>query len=164
MFLLFLALFIVVPILELAAIIWVGGQIGILPTIALLIIDSIVGAWLMKTQGRAAWIRFNTAIAERRVPAKEVVDGGLVIFGGALLLTPGFITDIFGALFLIPPTRAVIRKMALWRLGGPMVVAATEAMGGTSIPKTPRGKRGSRKDPGARRPADVDSTATEIDP
>lgn len=164
MFLVLVALFILVPIAEIAAIIWVGGQIGILPTIALLIADSIAGAWLMKTQGRAAWMRFNTALAERRVPANEVVDGGLVIFGGALLLTPGFITDIFGALFLIPPTRAVIRKLALWRVGGPMVVAATNAMGGTSIPKTKRGRRSQRKDPGARRPADVDSTATEIDP
>src|SRR5882672_1422058 len=124
MFLLLIALFIIVPIIEIAAIIWVGGQIGILPTIALLILDSLAGAWLMKTQGRAAWIRFNTAVAERRVPAKEVVDGGLVIFGGALLLTPGFITDIFGALFLIPPTRAIIRRMTLWRFGGPMVVSA----------------------------------------
>jgi UPF0716 protein FxsA len=164
MFLVLVALFILVPIVEIAAIIWVGGQIGVLPTIALLIADSIAGAWLMKTQGRAAWIRFNTAIAERRVPAKEVVDGGLVIFGGALLLTPGFVTDIFGALFLIPPTRAVIRRLTLWRFGGPMVVAATGAMGRQGMPKTPRGRRASRRDPGARRPADVDSTATEIDP
>jgi UPF0716 protein FxsA len=161
MFLLLIAAFIIVPIIEIAAIIWVGGQIGILPTIALLILDSLAGAWLMKTQGRAAWIRFNTAIAERRVPAKEVVDGGLVIFGGALLLTPGFITDIFGALFLIPPTRAIIRRMTLWRFGGPMVVSATEAMGRQGVPKR---KKAARKDPGARRPADIDSTATEIDP
>jgi UPF0716 protein FxsA len=161
MFLVLVALFILVPIAEIAAIIWVGGQIGILPTIALLIADSLAGAWLMKTQGRAAWMRFNAAVSERRVPAKEVIDGGLVIFGGALLLTPGFITDIFGALFLIPPTRAIIRRMTLWRFGGPMVVAATDAMGGASIPKR---KRASREDPGARRPADVDSTATEIDP
>jgi len=164
MFLVLVALFILVPIAEIAAIIWVGGQIGILPTIALLIADSIAGAWLMRTQGRAAWLRFNTAVSERRVPAKEVVDGGLVIFGGALLLTPGFITDIFGALFLIPPTRAIIRKLALWRLGGPMVVMATDAMGRQGVPKTPRGRRSQPSDPGARRPADIDSTATEIDP
>lgn len=160
MFVFLVALFIVVPILELAVLIWVGGQIGILPTIALLIIDSIVGAMLMRSQGRAAWMRFNAAIAEHRVPAKEVVDGGLVIFGGALLLTPGFVTDIFGALFLIPPTRAVIRKFALWRLGGPMLMTATEAMGGSRGRNAGRGNR----DPGARQPHDVDSTATEIDP
>lgn len=158
MFLFLVVLFIVVPILELAVLIWVGGQIGILPTIALLIIDSIVGAMLMRSQGRATWMRFNTAVAEHRVPAKEVVDGGLVIFGGALLLTPGFITDIFGALFLIPPTRALIRKLALWRLGGPLLMTATEAMGGS------RGRKAGRSDPGARKPHDVDSTATEIDP
>src|SRR3546814_381333 len=102
MFVFLVALFIIVPICELALLIWVGGQIGVLPTIALLLIDSIVGAMLMRHQGRAAWMRFNTAVAERRVPAKEVVDGALVIFGGALLLTPGFITDIFGILFLLP--------------------------------------------------------------
>ena len=160
MFLVLIALFIVVPILELALIIWVGGQIGVWWTIALLLADSIAGAWLMKHQGRAAWLRFNNAIAERRVPAKEVVDGGLVIFGGALLLAPGFITDFFGALFLIPPTRAVIRRLALWRFGGSMVVAATGAMGGSH----PRRRHGSGASEPPRRSYDVDGTATEIDP
>jgi UPF0716 protein FxsA len=159
MFLVLVALFILVPIAEIAMLIWVGGQIGVLPTIALLIIDSILGAMLMRHQGRAAWMRFNTAIAEHRVPAKEVVDGGLVIFGGALLLTPGFITDIFGALFLLPPTRAVIRRLALWRIGGRMIATATETMGRPGASR----KRGPR-DPGARQPHDIDSTATEIDP
>ena len=71
------------------------------------IADSIIGPLLMRTQGRSAWRRFNEALAAGRIPAREVVDGALVIFGGALLLTPGFVTDIFGAAFLLPPTRAV---------------------------------------------------------
>src|SRR4051812_35361617 len=116
--------FIIVPIVELAAIIWVGTQIGVLPTIAILIIDSLVGATqtgvpppsatmilaplgaaiLMPHRGRAAGRRLNAPPQERRPPAKEVVDGALVIFGGALLLTPGFVTDILGIFLLVPPT------------------------------------------------------------
>ena len=90
--------FIVVPLVELYVIIKVGGAIGIGPTIALLLIDSLLGAFLLRHQGRAAWVAFNRAMAESRMPAKEVLDGVLIIFGGALLLTPGFVTDIFGLL------------------------------------------------------------------
>src|SRR3954454_24047811 len=96
--LLLVLLFIVVPIVELFVIIQVGEAIGVLPTIALLVVDSILGSVLMKAQGRAAWRRFNAALAEGRIPHREVLDGALVIFGGALLLTPGFVSDIFGIL------------------------------------------------------------------
>ena len=107
---LFLVLiFIVLPIAELYVIIQVGGAIGVLPTIALLIVDSFLGAALLRSQGRAAWRRFNEALAAGRVPAREVFDGTMIIIGGAFLLTPGFITDIVGLLLLIPPTRAVFR-------------------------------------------------------
>src|ERR687890_1878408 len=106
-------LFIVVPIAELAVIIQVGEAIGVWWTIALLIADSLLGSLLMRSQGRAAWRRFNEAVRTGRVPAREVADGVLVIFGGGLLLTPGFLTDIFGLLFLLPPTRAVIRRVFL---------------------------------------------------
>ena len=105
-------LFIVVPIAELAVIIQVGQEIGVGWTIAILIADSILGSMLMRAQGRAAWRRFNEAMQAGRVPAREVLDGALVMFGGALLLTPGFITDILGFLLLIPPTRAVVRARA----------------------------------------------------
>ncbi len=98
-------LFIAVPILELFLIIQVGQAIGVLPTIALLIADSILGSVLMRSQGRAAWRRFNAAIAEGRVPGREVIDGALIIFGGALLLTPGFFTDVFGLILLLPHPR-----------------------------------------------------------
>src|SRR5215216_8172185 len=106
-------LFIVVPIAELAVIIQVGGAIGVWWTIALLIADSILGSLLMRSQGRAVWRRFNETLAGGRAPAREVADGVLVIFGGALLLTPGFLTDIAGILFLLPPTRALIRRLFL---------------------------------------------------
>src|SRR3954467_13343711 len=89
-------LFIVVPLAELFVIIQVGDLIGVWWTIALLLADSLLGSLLMRSQGRAAWRRFNEAVERSRVPAREVLDGVLVIFGGALLLTPGFITDVFG--------------------------------------------------------------------
>ena len=114
--LLLLLIFIVVPLVELYVIIEVGGAIGVLPTIGLLFLDSVLGAMLLRSQGRAAWRRFNTALEERRVPAREVFDGAMVILGGALLLTPGFVTDIFGILLLIPPTRDVVRRFSSWMI------------------------------------------------
>src|SRR4051794_33588606 len=118
-----IVLFIVVPIVELAVIIQVGQAIGVLPTIALLILDSILGAMLMRSQGRVAWRKFNLALGEGRPPAREVLAGVLVIFGGALLLTPGFTTDILGLLLLIPPTRAVVRRIVVRRFLPRMVVS-----------------------------------------
>ena len=111
--LLLILLFIAVPIAELAVIIQVGQAIGVWWTIAILVADSILGSMLMRSQGRAVWRRFNATLQSGRPPAREVADGVLVIFGGALLLTPGFITDIFGLLFLLPPTRALIRRLFL---------------------------------------------------
>lgn len=118
-------LFVAVPIAELFVIIQVGQAIGVWWTIGILIADSILGSILMRSQGRAAWRRFNEAIRAGRVPAREVVDGALVIFGGALLLTPGFLTDILGLVLLIPPTRAVVRAMLLRRFAQRMVASAT---------------------------------------
>ena|SRR5215204_3706609 len=111
--LLLVALFILVPIAELAIIIQVGQALGLWWTIALLIADSVLGSLLMRSQGRAAWRRFTEAVQSGRAPAREVADGVMIIFGGALLLTPGFISDIVGLLFLLPPTRAVIRRLFL---------------------------------------------------
>jgi UPF0716 protein FxsA len=116
-------LFIVVPIAELAVVIQVGQQIGVAWTVAILVIDSILGSLLMRAQGRTAWRHFNEAIAAGKVPAREVLDGSLVIFGGLLLLTPGFITDVLGLLLLIPPTRAVVRAILARRLTHRMVAS-----------------------------------------
>src|SRR4051812_21495730 len=117
-------LFIVVPIAELAVLIQVGQHIGVWWTVAILIADSILGATLMRSQGRAAWRRFNVTLQSGRPPAREVLDGVLVIFGGALLLPPGVITDIFGVVFLLPPPRAVLRRPPLRRLAHPLIPAA----------------------------------------
>jgi len=135
-------LFIVVPIIELFVIIQVGGAIGVLPTIGLLVADSILGSMLMRSQGRAAWRNFQAATAAGKVPAREVLDGGLIIFGGALLLTPGFVTDGLGLLLLLPPTRAIVRRMLVGgvakRMMGPGGLAAGAAFRYASRPKDPR--------------------------
>jgi UPF0716 protein FxsA len=120
-------LFVIVPIAELALIIQVGQAIGVWWTIALLVGDSVLGSMLMRSQGRAAWRRFNAATAEGRVPAREVLDGVLVIFGGALLLTPGFLSDVLGLLLLLPPTRAIVRGLLVRRLADRMIASVTRA-------------------------------------
>ena len=107
--LLLVLLFIVVPIAELYVIIQVGELIGLWPTLGLLLLDAVGGSLLLRHQGRGAWRRFNEALAQRRFPGREVVDGVLVVIGGTLLVSPGFITDVFGLFFLIPPTRAIAR-------------------------------------------------------
>jgi UPF0716 protein FxsA len=155
--------FIVVPIAELYVIIQVGEWIGVVPTLLLLLLDAVGGSWLLKHQGRTAWRRFNQALAERRLPAKEVADGFLVILGGALLIAPGFITDVFGLLFLIPPTRAVARRLLRrWTVGRVAVVGFPGgAMGGFGTgpdgPGPGRGRRG-----GANRSYDYDADAEEV--
>lgn len=113
-----IALFLVVPFLELYIILEVvGPALGAPLTILLLALDSVIGALLFKAQGRSVWRRFNRTLAEGRVPHREVVDGVLVIFGGAFLITPGFLSDIVGVLLLLPPTRAAIRRLVIRRLG-----------------------------------------------
>ena len=139
-------LFIVVPIAELAVIIQVGQVIGVWWTIGLLVLDSILGSLLMRSQDRAAWRRFNDTTRAGRVPAREVLDGALVIFGGALLLTPGFITDILGLFLLLPPTRAFVRAILVRRFADRMVV---------SMSTGPRVRR--------RRDDDVEGTAVDVD-
>jgi len=118
------AIFIVVPLAELYVILKVGDTIGIWWTILLLVADSLLGSWLLRSQGRAVWRRFNEILAQGRVPHREVVDGVLVIFGGAFLITPGFLTDIVGLLLLLPPTRAIARRMLMRRMGGGAVAGA----------------------------------------
>jgi UPF0716 protein FxsA len=149
---LLLALFIVVPIAELAIIIQVGQLLGLWWTIALLIADSVLGSMLMRSQGRAAWRRFSAALEAGRAPAREVVDGVMIIFGGALLLTPGFISDVAGLLLLAPPTRAVLRRLFLRQAMAR--IAASLAGGRMGGPFGPRG-------PG--RPGDLDGTAVDLD-
>jgi UPF0716 protein FxsA len=108
--LLLLVLFVVVPVVEIYVLIQVGQLIGVGPTIVLLLVDAALGTWLFGREGRKAWAALNQAIAARRVPAKEVADGALVVLGGAFLITPGFVSDVVGVLCLLPPTRALLRR------------------------------------------------------
>jgi UPF0716 protein FxsA len=109
--------FIALPLAELYVILQVGDAIGAVWTILLLAADSVLGSLLLRAQGRAVWRRFNEALQAGRMPHQEVQDGVCVIFGGAFLITPGFITDIAGVLLLLPPTRALIRRAVMRRLG-----------------------------------------------
>ena len=156
--LLLVALFIAIPIAELYVIIQVGQAIGALPTIAILLADSIIGSLLLRSQGRSAWRRFNDALAAGRVPAREVLDGALVIFGGAFLITPGFITDIVGIILLLPPTRAVVRRVTVRVFARRFVVSAVGTAGAA-------GARAARRRPNsANGTHDVEGTAVEVDP
>ncbi len=109
-------LFIVVPIVELAVIIQVGQAIGALNTIGLLILIGVVGAWLAKREGLAVYRRFRRQVEAGVVPGREIADGFMILLAGALLLTPGFVTDVLGILLLLPPVRAAIRASALHRV------------------------------------------------
>jgi len=156
--LLLILLFIVVPIAELYVIIQVGQLIGVVPTLILLLADALLGSWLLKHQGRSAWRRFNEALASRRFPGREVVDGALIIVGGTLLLTPGFLTDIVGVFLLLPPTRAIARRvLKRFTIGRFMVVG---------MPSGGRGTFGAPPANGGRRPAsrdyDYEASAEEV--
>jgi UPF0716 protein FxsA len=115
-----LALLIVVPLAELFVIIQVAHAIGLVPTLVVLLGVSIAGAWLLKREGLAAWRRVRETSARGVMPATEVADGAMVLLGGALLLTPGFITDAAGLLLLVPRVRVSLRggiRRLLWSWG-----------------------------------------------
>ena len=139
-----LLLLILWPIAELFVAIEVAQAIGILATVLLLIVSWPLGLLLVRSEGRAAWWRLSAAVAEGRPPAREVLDGALVMTGGALLIVPGFITDVIGLVLLAPPTRALARLGIVRNFQSRLVVRATRF----SAP------------PG---PADVESTATDVD-
>jgi len=109
--LLLLLLFVVVPIVEIYVIVQVGEAIGVVPTLVLLLADAVLGTWLFRREGRRAWEALRQALGEHRVPTREVADGALVVLGGSLLLAPGFLTDVVGLLCVVPPTRAVLRRV-----------------------------------------------------
>jgi len=158
MALLLVLLFIVVPIAELYVIIQVGQLIGVVPTLILLLADALLGSWLLKHEGRGAWRRFNSALTAGRFPGREVADGALIVVGGTLLLTPGFITDVFGLVLLLPPTRAISRRL-LKRLALGRFAVIGVSGGPSPFGAPPRS--------GAPRPSrdyDFEGTAEEVSP
>ena len=122
-------LLLAVPIIELYIIVQVAGGIGTLETILLLIFVSVVGAWLVRREGLGALGRLQGQLGQGRVPANEIVDGLLILVAGALMLTPGFLTDALGLLLLIPPTRIIVRKLLIRRFRGRVQVRGG-ALGG----------------------------------
>ena len=143
---LLIGLFIAVPIAEIYVIIQVGEAIGAIPTILILVADSVIGSMLWRSQGRRVWARFRQTVERGGMPHREVIDGVLVIFGGAFLITPGFISDVVGIVLLLPPTRAMVRRLLIRRLGKRI-----------QLRTPPSGRRRGAPD------YDVEGTATEYD-
>ncbi|MGI8507455.1 MAG: FxsA family protein [Solirubrobacteraceae bacterium] len=139
-----LLLLILWPIAELFVAIEIANAIGVLLTVLLLIAGWPLGVWLVRAEGRAAWRRLRAAVAADRPPAREVLDGALVMAGGALLIVPGFITDAIGLVLLLPPSRSLARLGIVRNFRSRLVVRATR-FGGPP------------------RPYDVDSTASDVD-
>jgi UPF0716 protein FxsA len=109
MALLLVILFLAVPVAELALIVTVANGIGVLNTLGLLVLVSVVGAWLAKREGLGVFRRVQAALDRGELPSREVADGFLILFAGALMITPGFLSDCLALLLLLPPTRAVAR-------------------------------------------------------
>jgi UPF0716 protein FxsA len=99
------ALFVLVPIIEIALFIQVGGLIGLWPTIAIVLVTALAGTWLMRTQGLGALMRLQRSISEFSDPTEPLADGAMILLAGALLLTPGFLTDTIGLVLLVPAIR-----------------------------------------------------------
>jgi UPF0716 protein FxsA len=139
-------LFIVAPLLELYVIIQVASVIGGWETIALLVVESAIGAYLLKRQGYATLGKISQAVNEGRIPSNELIDGLLLLIAGALMLAPGFIGDILGYLLIIPvtrmPFRAIIRKRFEAGKYSSFFAASTTGEGGTRFVGTFRAGSG----------------------
>ncbi len=127
-----MALFLAIPILEIYLLIQVAGIIDWLPTIALVVLTAVIGATLLRSQGSQTYMRFNQALSEGRVPANEILEGVALLVGGALLLTPGFFTDLIGFICLLPFSRRPIATFLVKRFN-PM---ASMNMSGMGVPPT----------------------------
>lgn len=153
-----LVMFVLVPLAELWVLLTVGDALGVVPTILILLADSIIGGVLLRTQGRGAWRRFVAALRAGRPPSRELADGLLIVIGGALLLTPGFLTDVVGILLLVPPSRALVRRALERTIARRLAagLAGAEASRASARSGRPAASR-------ARRDYDVEGTATEPD-
>jgi UPF0716 protein FxsA len=103
--------FLVVPVVEIYVIVQVGQVIGAVPTVVLLLLESLLGAWIVKREGTRAWAALRDAVRSGQLPSRQLADAALVLVGGTLLLTPGFVTDVVGFFFVLPPTRPLARRL-----------------------------------------------------
>ena len=123
-------LFTAMPVLELMLLIEVGAQVGAMNTIALCLVTGFVGASLARSQGADVLRRMQGTVQQGGLPAKEMVDGVLILVAGVVLLTPGFVTDALGILLLLPPSRAVIRVVAMRTIKAKLAQGAWQVHGG----------------------------------
>jgi len=123
MFARLLILFITIPVVELILFMQIGSKIGIVPTFGIILVTGILGAWLTKLQGMRTLARYQQAINEGRLPHEEVMDGLMILVAGAVLLTPGFLTDALGFSLLVPAIRGGVRKRLAHYLKGKIQVA-----------------------------------------
>jgi UPF0716 protein FxsA len=149
-------LLLALPVVELAVIVQVSEEVGVLNTLALLVLVSVAGAWLLKQQGLATWRSLQTTMARGEMPTKEATDGALILLGGALLLTPGFVTDVAGLVLVFPVTLALVksgfrRLLGTWavkrfgaagRVGGAVYDAQVTRTRRSSAGATPSGSAG----------------------
>lgn len=105
--------FLIVPFIEIYLLLQVGGLIGVFPTVLLVVLTAVLGAWLLRLQGFATWQRFQAGLAKGEIPAYEMIEGPILLVGGALLLTPGFFTDLLGFACLIPELRRKIAQYVI---------------------------------------------------
>ena len=115
-------LFVVVPLAEIYVLVQVGQVIGAWWTILLLVLDSIFGTWLIRHEGSRAWEALRVALDSGRMPARELADGALILIGGTLMLAPGFVTDGFGILMILPVTRPLFRRVLTGVVANRLVV------------------------------------------
>jgi UPF0716 protein FxsA len=108
-----LLLFTIVPLVELYLLVKLGSVVGVAPTVVLVVFTGVLGAWLARVQGLNVLRRLGADLAEGRLPADAVTDGLLILIAGAVLLTPGLLTDAMGFLLLIPKGRTAVRKVAV---------------------------------------------------
>lgn len=146
-------LFVVVPLVELVVIQQVAAAITWGPTLVLLVVDSLLGAWLVRREGSRAWRAVREALQQGRLPGDEIVQGALVLGGGALLLTPGFVTDVVGLALVLPLSRAVVSRTLRHRYVPVQIGADESVLGGLRRRDAPGGPRATegRNGPGGRR-------------
>jgi UPF0716 protein FxsA len=109
-------LFVLIPLVELWLLLRVGQWLGVLPTVALVAVTGVVGAWLVRTEGVRSMARFQAQLARGELPGRILMDGAAILLGGAFLLTPGVLTDLAGFALLVPPTRRLLQAWATARL------------------------------------------------
>ena len=105
--------FLVVPFVEIYLLLQIGSLVGVFPTVLLVVFTAVLGAWLLRQQGFATWQRFQANLQQGAIPAYEMIEGPILLVGGALLLTPGFFTDVLGFACLIPQARRKVAKYVI---------------------------------------------------